>query len=77
MHGCFSTGSLAWASDQARPAGFGLVYTSWVRPSLKNKIKEKKMVETGPGLLSLLWAMDVIGKTQLYALPLYFHLFLF
>jgi len=35
------------------------------------------MVEIGPGLLSLLWIKDVIGKTHPYSLPLYFHPFLF
>jgi hypothetical protein len=65
------------ASGQTGPAGFSSVYIDWVRPNPKNKIKEKKMVEIEPGLLSLLWIKDVIGKTHPYSLPLYFHPFLF
>ena len=63
--------------------GQGPGWTGWVPPSLcwlgptqpqKNK---KEQVETGPGLHSLFWATNVIGKTHPYVLFLYFHPFLF
>jgi len=33
---------VAWASDQAGPAGFNPTHTGWAEPSPKNKNKIKK-----------------------------------